>query len=159
MTSAGPRILAAAMDLPHEDRTEFAVILLDSLGGGRSTEDIDAAWIVEIRRRLEEVRSGRATLIPSEDVERELDELIHAAAHDARTLLKQALSLPDEERLRLAEALFDSLPVDAHEQIDQAWREEILRRMAEVRRGEVELESWEDVRRAGRQATDWNSRP
>lgn len=77
----------------------------------------------------------------------------------ARTILDQALSLPDEERLRLAEALLDSLPVDTHAQIDRPWREEILRRMAEVRRGEVELESWEDVRRAGRQATAWNSRP
>lgn len=70
----------------------------------------------------------------------------------ARTILDQALLLADEERLRLAEALFDSLPVDAQEQIDKAWREEVLRRMGEVRRGEVELESWEDVRRAGREA-------
>ena len=70
----------------------------------------------------------------------------------ARSLLNQALSLADEERLRLAEALFDSLSADAQEQIDRAWREEVLRRMSEVRRGEVELESWEDVRRAGREA-------
>ena len=70
----------------------------------------------------------------------------------ARTILDQALSLADEERLRLAEALFDSLSADAQEEIDRAWREEILRRMDQVRRGEVELESWEDVRRAGREA-------
>ena len=70
----------------------------------------------------------------------------------ARSIFDQALSLADEERLRLAEALFDSLSADAQEQIDRAWREEVLRRMGQVRRGEVELESWEDVRRAGREA-------
>ncbi|MCA9684468.1 MAG: addiction module protein [Myxococcales bacterium] len=70
----------------------------------------------------------------------------------ARTILDQALSLTDDERLRLAEALFDSLPADAQEQIDRAWREEVQRRMNEVRRGEVELESWDEVRRAGREA-------
>ena len=70
----------------------------------------------------------------------------------ARTILDQALSLADDERLRLAEALFDSVPADAQERSDEAWREELLRRMGEVRRGEVELESWEDVRRAGRSA-------
>lgn len=70
----------------------------------------------------------------------------------ARNIFDQALSLADEDRLRLAEALFDSLSTDAQEQIDRAWREELVRRMGQVRRGEVELESWEDVRRAGREA-------
>ena len=70
----------------------------------------------------------------------------------AQKIFDQALSLGEDERLRLAEALFDSLPPDVQEQIDRAWREEILRRMEETRKGEVELESWEDVRRAGREA-------
>lgn len=70
----------------------------------------------------------------------------------SRSIFDQALSLADEERLRLAEALFDSLCADAQEQIDRAWRDELSRRMGQVRRGEVELESWEDVRRAGREA-------
>lgn len=70
----------------------------------------------------------------------------------ARTLLDQALALAEDERIRLAEALFDSLPAERQEQIDQAWRDEVLRRMDEVRQGKVELESWEDVRRAGREA-------
>ncbi len=70
----------------------------------------------------------------------------------ARTLLGQALSLGEDERLGLAEALFDSLSAEAQERIEEAWRKEILRRVEEVRRGEVELESWDDVRRAGREA-------
>ena len=52
----------------------------------------------------------------------------------------------------ILEVRFDSLSIDAQEQIDRAWREEVLHRMGQVRRGEVELESWEDVRRAGREA-------
>ena len=52
----------------------------------------------------------------------------------------------------ILEVRFDSLSIDAQEQIDRAWWEEVLRRMGQVRRGGVELESWEDVRRAGREA-------
>ena len=52
----------------------------------------------------------------------------------------------------ILEVRFDGLSIDAQEQIDRAWREEVLHRMGQVRRGEVELESWEDVRRAGREA-------
>ncbi len=69
-----------------------------------------------------------------------------------RKTFDDALALSEEERLELAEALFDSLSVEDQARIDQAWRTEILRRMKEVGNGEVELESWEEVRQAGREA-------
>ena len=64
------------MSLPEDERAELAAILLDSVGDGRSEADIDAAWLAEAKRRLAAVRAGRATLIPTEDVERELEALI-----------------------------------------------------------------------------------
>jgi putative addiction module component (TIGR02574 family) len=64
------------MELPEDERAELAALLLDSIGDGRPEADIDAAWLAEAKRRLEEVRAGRATLIPTEEVERELEELI-----------------------------------------------------------------------------------
>jgi putative addiction module component (TIGR02574 family) len=70
----------------------------------------------------------------------------------ARKVFDQALALQEDERLKLAEALFDSLPTEVQERIDEGWREEILRRVEETRKGEIELESWDAVRGAGREA-------
>lgn len=64
------------MALPEDQRAELAAILVDSIGDGRSEAEIDAAWLAEARQRLAAVRSGRATLVPTEKVERELEELI-----------------------------------------------------------------------------------
>jgi putative addiction module component (TIGR02574 family) len=52
----------------------------------------------------------------------------------------------------LIDALTDSLQSEEQAEIEEAWRVEILRRVEEVRTGEVTLESWEDVRRACREA-------
>ncbi len=68
----------------------------------------------------------------------------------AKKILDEALALPDNERRLVAEALMDSV---AHlDGVDAAWREEVLRRVEEVERGDVALESWDDVRRLGREA-------
>lgn len=75
VTTEAERILDAALQLPDDDRAELAAILADSVGDGSSPADIDAAWITEAKRRLGEVRAGSAT-VPSEDVERELDDIV-----------------------------------------------------------------------------------
>ena len=71
---------------------------------------------------------------------------------EAKRIFEQALALPEPDRLALIDALADSIVGDEQAEIDEAWRIEILRRVEQVRRGEVVLESWEDVRRAGREA-------
>jgi hypothetical protein len=68
----------------------------------------------------------------------------------AKKILDEALALPDDERRIAAEVLMDSLV--SQDEVDAAWREEIIRRVEQVRRGEVELESWDEVRRLGREA-------
>lgn len=75
-----------------------------------------------------------------------------AVTEAARKIFDEALALPERERLALAEALLDSLSAEDQAEIDEAWRTEILRRMEQVRTGEVRLESSEEVRRAGREA-------
>ena len=84
LTAATQTILDAAMELPEDERAELAAILADSVGDGRSVAEIDAAWLSVARRRLEDVRSGRATLIPTEEVERQLEELLHRAPESRR---------------------------------------------------------------------------
>jgi putative addiction module component (TIGR02574 family) len=71
---------------------------------------------------------------------------------EARKIQQDALALPDDERLMVAEVLFDSLGETTQAEIDDAWRTEILRRIQQVRNGEVELETWDTVRRLGREA-------
>lgn len=55
----------------------------------------------------------------------------------------EALKLPRRERARLAEALISSLDEDA--EIEQAWREEIQRRLGELRDGSVATVPSEEV--------------
>lgn len=70
----------------------------------------------------------------------------------AKKILEDALALPERERATLLEALAESLVGDEQAEIDEAWRVQILQRVEQVRKGEVTLEPWEDVRRAGREA-------
>ena len=77
----------------------------------------------------------------------------------AKKVLQDALALPSDERVLVAEELFDSVDVDeAHEELDAAWRSEILRRVEQVRSGEVEPVSWEAARERGRRALARRSR-
>lgn len=71
---------------------------------------------------------------------------------EAKKVLAQALALPEQERVALIDALANSIMGDDQSDVDDAWRIEILRRVEQVRAREVTLESWEDVRRAGREA-------
>ena len=65
---------ARARSLPAEDRARLAEELLDSLQE-QSDGDADAAWDREIERRVAEIESGSAHLIPAEDVHAEARRL------------------------------------------------------------------------------------
>lgn len=56
-----------AKDLSPEDRARLAEVLLASLEETPSAE-VDAAWDVEIHRRIMEIEAGAAVLIPAEEV-------------------------------------------------------------------------------------------
>jgi putative addiction module component (TIGR02574 family) len=60
-------------------------------------------------------------------------------------VLELALTLSAEDRRRLIEELFQSLPSMPAETVDRAWREEVSRRLAQIDNGSVELLSWETV--------------
>ena len=62
----------------------------------------------------------------------------------AEKLYEGALELPDEDREALALRILATVPRTT-ERVAAAWREEVIRRVEEVRRGEVETESWEQV--------------
>lgn len=68
----------------------------------------------------------------------------------AKKILDEAMSLSVTERRVVAEALLESL--EEQTELDAAWRDEILRRIEEVRRDEVQLEPLSAVRRHIREA-------
>jgi putative addiction module component (TIGR02574 family) len=63
-----------ARALSPEERIRLAEELLSSVQD--SDEEIEAAWAQEIERRLEEVESGTAKLIPAEEVFAEIRRLL-----------------------------------------------------------------------------------
>ena len=65
-------IIAAAMTLPKAVKVKLAEQLLDS-AEPIDQEEIDALWVIEIRRRLQDLDEGKAHTIPAEEVFRSLD--------------------------------------------------------------------------------------
>ena len=66
---------ARAKTLPSRDRARLAEELLDSLQGDSDVE-ADAAWDLEIERRVAEIEAGTVKLISAEDVHAEARRLI-----------------------------------------------------------------------------------
>lgn len=66
-------------------------------------------------------------------------------------LLNTALTLPDQDRLELVEALIASLQPEDRPPFDESWREVIQRRSAELRSGQVTPVPWAEVKRQARE--------
>jgi putative addiction module component (TIGR02574 family) len=60
-------------------------------------------------------------------------------------LKKKASQLSEQERAELALSLIESLDGPSDSDVEQAWRKEIKRRVAQVERGEVQLIPGEEV--------------
>lgn len=75
MSSLVDELSARAKTLSAEDRARLAEELLESLQG-EADADAEAAWDLEIERRVAEIESGAARLIPAEEVHAEARRLI-----------------------------------------------------------------------------------
>jgi putative addiction module component (TIGR02574 family) len=64
-------LLERALKLPAEARAALAGVLIDSLDE-TVDEGVEEAWSAEIARRLEELRVGRARLIPWSEARRRI---------------------------------------------------------------------------------------
>jgi putative addiction module component (TIGR02574 family) len=72
VTEEASAILKKALALPPETRAAIADSLLESLESSPRDEGVEQAWAEEIKRRVEDVDSGRVQLIPHEEVRRRL---------------------------------------------------------------------------------------
>jgi putative addiction module component (TIGR02574 family) len=75
MTKAAEAVLADALKLDVEARAELATELLASLDGP-ADPDAEAAWEVEIARRVAAIEAGTVKLEPWEDVKRRIEKEI-----------------------------------------------------------------------------------
>lgn len=64
---------SSALQLPRAERARLAELLIASLDEDLAVEE---SWRLEVRRRVEELRSGAVPSIPGEQVFQELDELL-----------------------------------------------------------------------------------
>jgi putative addiction module component (TIGR02574 family) len=72
MTPKASEVLAKAMQLSPEERGLLIDRLVDSLDQGPAEAGAEEAWGDEIKRRVDEIRSGKVKLIPGEEVERRI---------------------------------------------------------------------------------------
>jgi len=67
-------------------------------------------------------------------------------AKSARELFEEAMKLEPEERATLMRLLIESVDAEAKDGVEDAWRVEIERRMAELDSGTVQTIPWEELR-------------
>ena len=78
MTPEVSKLLEQALSLSVEEQEALADSLISNLGG-KVDQGVQAAWDEEIKRRIEELDSGKAKSIPWEEVrERNLRKLPRA---------------------------------------------------------------------------------
>jgi putative addiction module component (TIGR02574 family) len=72
MTAQTMDLISMAVALPIDEKALLVETLLDSMYPNQ--KEIDELWKVEAQRRVEEVRSGRVTPIPGDQVFDEIRE-------------------------------------------------------------------------------------
>jgi putative addiction module component (TIGR02574 family) len=64
---------------------------------------------------------------------------------DAKAILEQALKLPPKARAEIAGSLLLTLDYHIDEEGDAAWREELTKRVREVKSGQAQMIPWSEV--------------
>jgi len=72
MTPQVSEVLEKALTLSTQDRGLLIDRLIESLDEGPAEEGMEEAWAEEIRRRVDDIRSGKAKMIPGKEVRRRL---------------------------------------------------------------------------------------
>ncbi|MFZ1005499.1 MAG: addiction module protein [Candidatus Sulfotelmatobacter sp.] len=74
MTPQVSELLQKALTLSVQERGLLIDRLVESLDDEPAEEGVEAAWGEEIKRRVDDIRSGRVKTIPGEQVLREMAE-------------------------------------------------------------------------------------
>ena len=63
----------------------------------------------------------------------------------SHAILEEALKLPSKERAAVAEQLIQSLDPIQETEVEEAWQQEIQRRLKDIEKGEATTIPWEEV--------------
>jgi putative addiction module component (TIGR02574 family) len=74
MTPQVSELLEKALGLSAQERGLLIDRLIETLDNEPAEEGVEAAWGEEIKRRVDDIRSGRVKTVPGEQVLRELAE-------------------------------------------------------------------------------------
>jgi putative addiction module component (TIGR02574 family) len=75
MTAAAQKLKKQVLALPNKDRAQLAGLLIKSLdvpGEKVNSKEWDQAWGVELKKRLNDVRTGKVKTVPAHEVMAEL---------------------------------------------------------------------------------------
>ena len=72
MTPEVSKVLEKALTLSTSERGLLIDELIASLDDGPAEEGVEESWAAEIKQRVDDMRSGKAKMIPGEEVLREL---------------------------------------------------------------------------------------
>ena len=72
MTPEVSKLLEQALALSSQDRGLVIDRLIESLDEGEADVGVEEAWSEEIKRRVDDIRTGKIRLIPGEEVLQEL---------------------------------------------------------------------------------------
>jgi len=76
LTPEVSKLLEQALSLSVEEQEVLANSLISNLGGDveeePTQEGVEKAWAAEIKRRVDDIRSGKTKMIPYEEVRRRL---------------------------------------------------------------------------------------
>ncbi len=78
MTAQTRELTKKALALKPAERVELAEMLLASVDDFASPE-IEIAWRAEVERRMKEIETGQAKLIPADEVHRKARAIVHEA--------------------------------------------------------------------------------
>jgi putative addiction module component (TIGR02574 family) len=76
MAATLEKVTHDALDLPQRQRARLAHTLILSIDD-ESEPDVTAVWDAEIKRRVDEIRSGQVKGIPAEEVFAQLSDKYH----------------------------------------------------------------------------------
>jgi putative addiction module component (TIGR02574 family) len=80
MSAQGLEVLDKALALSVKERGLLIDRLVESLDDGPAEEGVEEAWADEIKRRVDEVRSGKVETVPIEKIK----ERLNARRRDVR---------------------------------------------------------------------------
>ncbi len=79
MSQKVAEVLDKALEMSSDERGLLIGRLVESLDDAPPDEGVDEAWADEIKRRVDEIRTGKVKMIPGEEMQKWLSERLRDA--------------------------------------------------------------------------------